>query len=62
MSDIGIDFDGLIFWIIVGPTFILVLMGGILRLNQKFKAAKIFFIIAMIYALICLAIYASLII
>lgn len=62
MSDIGIDFDGLIFWIIVGPTVLFAIIGGILQSNRKIKAAKVFFIMSFIYVIICLAIYASLII
>ena len=62
MSDIAIDFDGLLIWILLGPTVLFMIIGAILRSNHKNKSAKVFFILAVLYVIICLAIYASLIV
>ena len=53
------NFDGLItalIMIMAGPSIVLAIIGGILNYNQKKKAAKVFFILAVIYLLISLGI------
>lgn len=53
------NFDGLLTALIimmVGPSIVLAIIGGILNYNQKKKAAKVFFILAVIYLVISLGI------
>lgn len=38
--------------IMIGPSILLTIIGGILNYNQKKKAAKVFFILAVIYLVI----------
>ncbi|MBO3096798.1 hypothetical protein [Gelidibacter pelagius] len=42
--------------IMVGPSIVLAIIGGILNYNQKKKAAKVLFILAVIYLVISLGI------
>ncbi|MBA6151985.1 hypothetical protein [Gelidibacter maritimus] len=49
------NLDGLLtvlILIMVGPSIVLAIIGGILYYNQKKKAAKVFFILAVIYLVI----------
>lgn len=53
------NFDGLItvlILIMIGPSVILAIIGGILRYNGKKKAAKVLFILAVVYLVISLGI------
>lgn len=53
------NFDGLLtvlIIIMVGPSIVLAIIGSILYYNQKRKAAKVFFILAVIYLVISLGI------
>jgi Na+/H+-dicarboxylate symporter len=64
MSDIGLDLDGLAFLIILimfGPAILFAIIGGILRYNQKKKAAKVFFILSATYLVISLGVCGSMI-
>lgn len=58
------NLDGLfiiILLIMFGPAVLLAIIGTILSFNNKKKAAKVLFIIAVIYVLISLGVCASLI-
>ena len=53
------NFDGLITILIVimiGPSIVLAIIGGVLRNNGKKKAAKVLFILAVVYLVISLGI------
>ncbi len=59
----GMNLDGLIFLIIlimVGPAIILAIIGFLLRKNEKRKAAKVFFILAVVYLVISFGICGNL--
>ena len=63
MIFLQINLGGLIYnalLIIFGPALILAIIAGILRYNKKKKAAKVFFVLAIIYLVISLGIYAVL--
>ena len=56
------NLDGLIILIILimlGPAILLAIIGGILRYNLKIKAAKVFFILAVLYVIISLGVCGS---
>ena len=53
------NFDGLITILIVimiGPSVVLAIIGSVLRYNKKKKAAKVLFILAVVYLVISLGI------
>ena len=53
------NLDGLVtflFALMFGPAIVLIIIGFILRSNEKKKAAKVFFILAGVYLLISLGI------
>lgn len=59
MMFIELNLDGLLtalIIIMVGPSILLAIIGGILNYNQKKKAAKVLFILAVIYLVISLGI------
>ena len=58
------NLDGLIYILVAimfGPSIILAIIGVILMLNQKRKAAKVFFILSVVYQIISLGICGAII-
>lgn len=56
------NLDGLVFLIILimaGPAILFAIIGGILLYNKNKKAAKVFFILAVVYLVISLGICGS---
>ena len=59
MTFLEVNLDGLIQMLVLimfGPAVVLAIIGGILRYNNKRKAAKVFFILAVVYVVISLGI------
>lgn len=57
------NLDGLIYnalFMMFGPALILAIIAGLLRYYKKKKAAKVFFVLAIIYLVISLGTYAVL--
>lgn len=55
MISLEVGLDGLLtalILIMIGPSILFTLIGGILRYKQKKKAGKVFFILAVVYLII----------